>query len=213
MFLCFNLKMHPYLCSLVNETKNPQHLDCGRSIPATRGTHATHSSQVSIYHIKVWWILIIWNSSDPDYPRLYASPSLNESIITSAWISQEGYHFSVYHPVLCASLVDTTIRQLNTMGLNEQIHMGVKLWITIGKSGRIFLHFANLTEVCSYRFNYLSNKHRLHRWSLGMDKQFHPTLYNGCDYISMLGLKLMHVSKRDCWWFVSADMYLLTSSS
>ena len=31
---------------------------------------------------------------------------------------------------------------------------------------------------------------------LGMDKQFHPILYNGCDYISMLGLKLNHVSKR-----------------
>ena len=24
----------------------------------------------------------------------------------------------------------------------------------------------------------------------------HPTLYNGCDYLSMLGLKLIHVSKR-----------------
>ena len=28
------------------------------------------------------------------------------------------------------------------------------------------------------------------------DKQFHPTLYNGCNYLSMLGLKLNHVSKR-----------------
>ena len=36
MFLCFNLKIHLYLCILVNETKNPQHLDCGRSIPAKR---------------------------------------------------------------------------------------------------------------------------------------------------------------------------------
>ena len=33
----FNLKIHLYLCLLVNETKNPQHLDCGRSIPATHG--------------------------------------------------------------------------------------------------------------------------------------------------------------------------------
>ena len=29
------------------------------------------------------------------------------------------------------------------------------------------------------------------RWSLGMDKWFHTTLYNGCNYLSMLGLKLM----------------------
>ena len=30
---------------------------------------------------------------------------------------------------------------------------------------------------------------------LGMDKWFHPTLYTGCNYISMLGLKLIHVSR------------------
>ena len=37
MLLRFNLKIHRYLCLLVNETKNPQHIDCGRSVPATRG--------------------------------------------------------------------------------------------------------------------------------------------------------------------------------
>ena len=36
---------------------------------------------------------------------------------------------------------------------------------------------------------------RLCRWSLGMDKYFHPTHYWTCDYLSMLGLKLIHVSK------------------
>ena len=40
---------------------------------------------------------------------------------------------------------------------------------------------------------------RLHRWSLGMDKQFHPTFYQAYDYLSMLGLKLMHISKRGYW--------------
>ena len=52
------------------------------------------------------------------------------------------------------------------------------------------------------RWNYLSipKLQRLHRWSLGMDKYFHPILYNGCDYISMLGLKLNHVSKRGHIW-------------
>ena len=29
------------------------------------------------------------------------------------------------------------------------------------------------------------------------DKQFHFTLYNICNYLSMLGLKLIHVSQRD----------------
>ena len=32
--------------------------------------------------------------------------------------------------------------------------------------------------------------------SLEMDKKFHPTFYNGYNYISMLGLKLIPVSKR-----------------
>ena len=47
-------------------------------------------------------------------------------------------------------------------------------------------------------WNYLSisKLQQLHRWSLGMDKLFHPALYNGCDYLSMLGLKVTHVSKR-----------------
>ena len=34
------------------------------------------------------------------------------------------------------------------------------------------------------------------RWSLGMDKLFHPTHYWACNYLSMLGLNLIHVSKR-----------------
>ena len=41
----------------------------------------------------------------------------------------------------------------------------------------------------------LSIFRRLFRWSLRMDKKFHPTLYNGCNYLSMLGLKLTHASK------------------
>ena len=36
-------------------------------------------------------------------------------------------------------------------------------------------------------------------WSLGMDKKFHPTLDCAWDYLSMLGLKLNHVSKRGPW--------------
>ena len=36
---------------------------------------------------------------------------------------------------------------------------------------------------------------RLHRWSLGMDKSFHGTLYWVCDCLSMLWLKLINVSK------------------
>ena len=34
---------------------------------------------------------------------------------------------------------------------------------------------------------------RYNRWSLGMDKKFHPTFHWARDYLSMLGLKLIHV--------------------
>ena len=47
-------------------------------------------------------------------------------------------------------------------------------------------------------WNYLSipKLQRLHRWSLGMDKLCLPTFYNGCVYLSTVGLKLNHGSKR-----------------
>ena len=34
------------------------------------------------------------------------------------------------------------------------------------------------------------------RWSLRMDNWFYLALYNGCNSVSLLGLKLIHVSKR-----------------
>ena len=36
---------------------------------------------------------------------------------------------------------------------------------------------------------------KLHRWRLGMDKCFHRIFYIGCNCLSMLGSKLIHVSK------------------
>ena len=37
---------------------------------------------------------------------------------------------------------------------------------------------------------------QLHWWSFGIDKYVCTILHNGCNYLSMLGLKLIHVSKR-----------------
>ena len=37
------------------------------------------------------------------------------------------------------------------------------------------------------------------RWSLWIDKLFHPTLYYGCIYLCMLGLNLIHVIKKGPW--------------
>ena len=51
-------------------------------------------------------------------------------------------------------------------------------------------------------WNYLSipKLQRMNRWSLGMDKELHITLNWTCDYLSMLGLKLQHVSKGGPWY-------------
>ena len=60
-------------------------------------------------------------------------------------------------------------------------------------------------------WNYLSipklQRQRLHRWSLWCIGNFHPTLYNGCNCLSMLVFKLKHASKRGpcCVW----DYFLL----
>ena len=47
-------------------------------------------------------------------------------------------------------------------------------------------------------WNYLSipKLQRFYRWSLGIDKWFHLVHYNVCNWLSMLGLRLNHVSKR-----------------
>ena len=41
---------------------------------------------------------------------------------------------------------------------------------------------------------------RLHRLSFVMDEQFHPSLYNGCNYLSMLGLKSTDIAKIGPLW-------------
>ena len=48
-----------------------------------------------------------------------------------------------------------------------------------------------------------------HRWRLGMDKYFHPTYYNGTDYLSRLGFKLNHVSKSGHIRFILMTWLLL----
>ena len=54
-----------------------------------------------------------------------------------------------------------------------------------------------------YLWNYLSfpKFQRCNRSSLGLD-EFYPTFYNGCNYLSILGLNLIHVSKMGHWWTI-----------
>ena len=69
-------------------------------------------------------------------------------------------------------------------------------------------------------WNYLSipKLQRCNRWSLGMDKYFHHTFYQACDYLSMLGLTLLnHVNTRghgyQCFVWVAIDMSCMITLS
>ena len=50
----------------------------------------------------------------------------------------------------------------------------------------------------SVELNYLSipKLQRLHCWNLGMDKQLNPKLYDGCNWLCILGFKLIYISKQ-----------------
>ena len=70
-------------------------------------------------------------------------------------------------------------------------------------SGPFYLH--GLTLISAWISNYIHYKLwdeitypllNFNGTSLGMNKWFHPTFYWACDYLSMLGLKLNHISKR-----------------
>ena len=52
--------------------------------------------------------------------------------------------------------------------------------------------------LCSNNLS-ISKFQRCSRCSLGLHKYFYPTFYNGCNYLSMLGLKLISVGKRVPW--------------
>ena len=43
---------------------------------------------------------------------------------------------------------------------------------------------------------------RYSRWISGMDQWFQPTHYWACGYLSMVGLKLIHVSKMGTWHII-----------
>ena len=85
-------------------------------------------------------------------------------------------------------------------------HWGPLTWFNFNPSMDKWLR----AHLC-VRLTYLSipKLQRLHRWSLIMDNQFHFTLYNGCNHLFMLGLKLKHVSKRGWWCFILTDQHII----
>ena len=50
---------------------------------------------------------------------------------------------------------------------------------------------------CEINYLYIPELQHSGRWIWGKDNKFLHTLQCACDYLSILGLKLIHVSKRD----------------
>ena len=59
-----------------------------------------------------------------------------------------------------------------------------------------------LSDEITYPFPKLK---RCNRWSLWMDKWFNPTFYYACNYLSMLGLQLFHISKKGPWFSITRN--------
>ena len=94
-------------------------------------------------------------------------------------------------------------------------------WINFNPGMNKFLHslwsvgWSYLSIPKFQRCNHWSLGMDKRRWSLGMEKYHHPTLYNERNYLFMPGLKLIHVSKRDPWYWIALTLstYLSTLSS
>ena len=83
----------------------------------------------------------------------------------------------------------------------------VSISVLSGELGHLLLTWNNfnlninmnkyLHVQCGVRLNHLSIPAlQRHRWRLGMHKEFHPTLYDECNYLSLLGFELIHIRKR-----------------
>ena len=87
------------------------------------------------------------------------------------------------------SMVVNTVSPLHTRG-PSYLHRLTLILACI----RIYIHYKKWDTIIH------SQTSKVHRWSLEKDKWFHPTLYWACGYLSMLGLRLIHISKRGPWW-------------
>ena len=69
------------------------------------------------------------------------------------------------------------------------------IWTNAGTNCNIFIQENATDSVVCKMVAILS----VSMWSLGMDKYFNLTLFNGSYYLSMPGLELIHAGKRGLW--------------
>ena len=101
----------------------------------------------------------------------------------------------------------STLTQVMACCLTTPSHYLNQCWLIIKQSFTWHSHESHFTR-SAHELN-LQHVFRDHTFKLllvapftnilGKDKQSHPTLDWACDYLSMLGIKLNHVSKRGHW--------------
>ena len=75
-----------------------------------------------------------------------------------------------------------------------QIYIKILKWWIMNK---IVLSTGLQPPLCKSAWTWYENKlTQCYRWSSGMDKELLPTLNMGCNYLSMLWLKLIYISKN-----------------
>ena len=130
---------------------------------------------LSFFMINIIWIMrpLIWIFTKQHFYLIHGPYGHQKYGIAFSW------------PIRCHNMSCETTSKLGPCLLT---------WINFNLSKSIQLH-----QLSSVRWNYLSipTLQWLHPWSLEMDKQFHPTLHWACDYLSMLGSRLIHFRKRD----------------
>ena len=87
--------------------------------------------------------------------------------------------------------------QLLKIDFNVSYCMGMNLYLMNTFANMDWLLSQPIKVITSIKEGWV--KLRCNRWSLGIDKLFHPKLYSTYDYIFMLAFKLKHVSERWYW--------------
>ena len=105
------------------------------------------------------------------------------------------------------SILVSTTRNFSPWSLVERFCTTPSALVASTAWGPIYLR--GLTVIPAWISNHMPSKvwdeighpfQNLNGCKFWMDKQFHPILYNGCNYLSMLGLKLIYIDSLSHWW-------------
>ena len=97
-------------------------------------------------------------------------------------------------PSLCTSVICTckVVLHITYFSFLKSLAFFLLTWFNFNLCMDKLSHAQSSAD---WNFLFILKLQRLPNWRLGMDKSFHPTLYNKCNYVSVVELKLSHVSK------------------